>query len=397
MVKVFFSRKNALCNLYTALWCLYYLQGTLYEQGGIISKFILVVTLAMTLYLYVDVCFKYRLPSVLKAINVMLIVATVYGLIRIIEGDLKIGYMTLDKFAFLKVFYLSFMPVFAYFSFTKKGVVNQKWFNYWIWPFVIFAILTFYKEQSNLLEAALNGRTEFTMNSGYVFLSVIPLVAFQKNNLLKSATLVVCMLFMLLAMKRGAILLGATCTIFMFWNLLKVTKRTTRIWVVTIIGISLSVIIGYVLHLAETSDYFMFRYEQTMEGNSGGRDELYSTFFNYLTSQQSPINIIFGVGGQGVMRLFGQQAHNDWFEFAIDMGMVGLFVYILFWSRFYKTWRKIPRDSLVYISMGMLFIITFGKTFFSMSYSDWSVAAVSLFGYSIAVADDIVIKKILLT
>ena len=112
------------CNLYILLWVLYSLQGTLYASGSIISQGILAILLLWSIYYCFVVNTKYysrELPSFIKAVNIFLIMATIYGVVLILSG--KVLYITegdiikTSNFDYLKTIYISLLPIYSFFEF----------------------------------------------------------------------------------------------------------------------------------------------------------------------------------------------------------------------------------------------------------------------------------------
>jgi O-antigen ligase len=95
--------------------------------------------------------------------------------------------------------------------------------------------------------------------------------------------------------------------------------------------------------------------------------------------------LLFGYGADGSIKEVGIYAHNDWFEMLIDMGLLGVFVYGLFWTVFFIEWRKhkLDKDKLVYYILGGMLIVLLPRTFFSMLYSHLEITAGMLFSYCI--------------
>lgn len=72
-------------NIYTTVWCLYYMQGTLYPEGSVISRVLMGVFLLMSIYYFLKVLSFKRNHPVIKAFQYLAIMFGVYGLLRL--GD----------------------------------------------------------------------------------------------------------------------------------------------------------------------------------------------------------------------------------------------------------------------------------------------------------------------
>ena len=125
---------------------------------------------------------------------------------------------------------------------------------------------------------------EITNNAGYLFLSLIPIwVLFRKKPLLQYAGLAFCMSFILMGMKRGAILIGGVVVLYLIWQIIKNARGKQRVIVILLTAVLAVAGVYFVIDMMTSSDYFLQRLEATKEGNSSGRDSLYSFFWTYFT------------------------------------------------------------------------------------------------------------------
>ena len=227
---------------------------------------------------------------------------------------------------------------------------------------------------------------EITNNSGYLVLSIIPMFMFLKNRSLKQYLCwAFCLGLILLSMKRGAIIISILLIGIYFLYLFRESKRST------ILNIFFALIIALVgayysfEEMMSSSEYFQARVDKTMEGNSSGRDVIYTFFWEYYISETTPKEFLVGMGANATLDIFGQYAHNDWLEIAINQGLLGLMVYLLFWISF--LWiclkKNVPPD--VKVVLWMLFTIYFFKSVFSMSYREYTLYSSMILGYCIAV------------
>lgn len=223
-----------------------------------------------------------------------------------------------------------------------------------------------------------------TNNAGYLFLSILPmLVIYRKKPLLQFATFAFVMAFLIMGMKRGAIIIGAISAIYFMWRVVQSSRGNTRF---LFIFLSVAICVGVVyffIHEMATSDYMQQRLESTMEGNSSGRDDLYSFFWHYFTDEADVLHYLIGRGANGTLEIYNSYAHNDWLEIAVNQGVLGLVVYVFYFLGFYKTWKCATNTDAKTILALMLFIF-FAKTLFSMSYGDMTFVATAPLGYALA-------------
>ena len=76
-----------ICNFYIFLWCIYSLQGTLYESGSIISQMVLAILLVVSLFFVFYANVKFEIPPYMKALNVMLVMFTIYGVALLLSPE----------------------------------------------------------------------------------------------------------------------------------------------------------------------------------------------------------------------------------------------------------------------------------------------------------------------
>lgn len=377
-------------NLYILLWCIYYLQGTLYASGSIISQGILAILLALSVYYAFYVNFSLKTPSVIKALNLFVLMLTFYGLIYWLSGEVFTTTNGADRGAIneIKTIYISLLPIYAFYAFTAKGLITDKTIQKWFFVFVAMATVSYFRaEQEALQEAAMRGSMaeEFTNNTGYTFLALMPLLFFfNKKKLIQYAGLAYILAFIIMGMKRGAILIGV---IILFWFLYRTLKDATPKMQKRVFLLSVAILIAggfFVAHMLETSEYFQYRLEQTKEGATSSRDVIFSKLFSYFINETTPWQFFFGCGTNYTIVVAGNYAHNDWLELAINQGCLGIIIYLIFWICFYTVWRESNSNPIIYSSMGALLTIYFLSTLFSMSYGSMSIYATLCLGYCLA-------------
>ncbi len=380
--------------LYLLVILLIRLNGVLYPSGGIISLGLQMIMLLVSFYYTLYANMKYKLPLYFKALNILLVMFTVYGVYLILSGEEIIFQATLLKVSnmeYLRSIYISLFPIYPFFVFAKQGLLKEKTIRVWFFVFLVLAIRSFFRSQQLQLESAFargSSREEFTINVGYTFAALMPaLVAYYKRPIMQYLGLTVCSYFVLISMKRGAILIGAVCVLwFMVTNLRRTPKK--KRWLVVAVSI-LVVFAGIYLvnYMMETSDYFRYRLAETEAGNSSGRNELYKTFFNHFINEDNPLRFLFGNGANATLKIGYNMAHNDWLEIAINQGLMGLIIYLIYWISFYISWKKTKNQSQAFMAIGMVFIVYFISTLFSMSYNCVSMCAAMVLGYYLAVSD----------
>ncbi len=376
------------CNLYTAGWILYYLQGTVYTYGSPFAKVLLALLVSYSLLYVINNRKLYR-TSYFRIMFILFLLFVVYTGFRYAFGDTFIlGGVAKGKYEVLKNVIISFAPICCYYGYARKGYLTESWFRWGALALLLSAMASFYWEQSYRLSLAIaegSSREEFTNNTGYLFAAIVPMLVLMKSNSwYKYTLLVVAFIFALLAMKRGALLVISVASLMFIWGNLKRSSSFSKI-VIMLLSVAFFVVLFYgVTYMMETSDYFNYRLEQTREGSSSGRDEMYSEMIHYFINDSSFFSFLFGHGIDGTDLLFGNGAHNDWLEFAIDMGLLGLLFYFIYWIRLFKTWHTSRPLGIVGMAFGIIVVSEFLKSFYSFSINDIPIQLAPAFGYCLA-------------
>lgn len=373
---------------YILAWCLYDLQGLIVSKGSPIAQFVFIILLIISLYYFFVANIYYKLPIYFKGLNTLLAMFSVYGIFLIIGGYDAFDYhKQVPSFNYLKNIYISLLPVYAFYVFKKEGLITKRTLKFFIVAFFGFVTIKYFQNQREMLAYALlinSTKDEFTNNMGYLFLSLFPAcVYFYKTPLLQYILIGYCFVFLLMGMKRGAIIIGVVC---LFWFFLKSLKNASAKKKIGLLLLSVGLCYaGYAFahKQMESSLYFQKRIEDTLEGNSSHRDDLYSHFAYYFWNETSPLQFIFGTGANGTLKVSYNYAHNDWLEIAVNQGLLGIIVYLFYWIAFAKNVIK-TKSTQEKFALQLLFIIYFMRTIFSMSYGAMTIPATIILGYSFA-------------
>ena len=392
------SKYFNICNLYIILWCLYYLQGIAYTSGGAISQMLLLAIMLISGYYFVKVNFQYKLPTFLKVLNVFILVMSVYGIALMLDTrplyfDFEFT-QSVTKLEFLKTLYISLLPVYAMFYFTKQQLLTIASIQGLSIILILSTTLSYFQAQEEALEKALelgSQQEEFTNNMGYRFLQIFPLMFFwQRRPILQYIFMGYIFTFIIMGLKRGAILIGAVCLLWFLYRMMASSNKKTRMTIVLLTILMLIAGSYFVADFYDTSEYFQYRVDQTIEGGSSGRDNLYALLWEYFINQDSLTNILFGNGAMTTIMIVGNFAHNDWLELAICQGMLGISIYLAYFSSLFSIFRRSSNSNLIYNILGMVLLIMFASSLFSMSYNSLSLATTLSLGYCMAKQNEIV-------
>lgn len=387
----FSIKKINRCDFFLLIWVLYYLQGIAYPEGGILSLALLGVSLLISARCTIKVMQWRNDPIYFRGLNMLMLLFTIYGFILVLMGPSTLYYpipgKSMPSYNYIKSIYLSLLPIYPFYYYTKKGYLTAEHMRMWGVIFLISVTLSYFRTQREALEALIESGSKtdgITNNSGYLFLSCLPLlVLYRKKPIIQFAFLSFVMAFIVMGMKRGAIAIGLASSVYFMWQAITKSKGKTRF---LFIVLSISICIGSVLffiHQMSSSDYMMKRIEATLAGNSSGRDSLYTFFWKYFTEDASFIHYLIGRGANGTLEIYYNYAHNDWLEIAVNQGLLGIVVYAFYWFGFFKTWKRAKNiDAKTIIALTIL--IFFTETMFSMSYADMTYVSTSVLGYALA-------------
>lgn len=383
------KQKNALAlnkaDVYVGIYILYQLQDILYP-AGVINQ-----TLLLLFFIFSIIRgFKYILPLkkqsfLLTSTSLLLWMYIIYGAAFIISPPQYSAKGTPVYFYLLNSL-ISLLPILVFYDFLKNGVISKKRLIYYLLPLIILYILHYYRLQNFfIIQSAEEGifNEEFTNNTGYSFLSLIPLTLLLKNKLTRFSCMIILVIFIFSAFKRGAILITSIVLLVIFLNDLRNIKNIRNlISSVSLLLIASLLIINYVSNKYETSEYLQNRIESTEEGDTSNRDIIYGEVAqSYLNGNF--YQLLFGRGADSTFEAANNYAHQDWLETLHNNGILGAFLLFLFYLSIFLGVRKLKNKviSRVLISFWALFIICFLKSFFSMSIQGMELGTTMMLGY----------------
>ena len=381
-------KSSVVLHIYTLLWSIYFLQGTVFSHyGGGMAQMILVVLLLFSIYCFFYVNINYNINSYLKALNYLILMFTVYGIIRIINNNIVIftGLREVIPFYYLKNVYISLLPIYVYYLWAKIGVLNKNYLQIYLLLFLFLVSLSYIENYMNASKSAES--EEITNNMGIRFMTLIPMLFFlEKRRLLQYAALVYILTFVVMGMKRGAILLAVVLTIYFLYNSLKEASQKEKFYLL-LLSIVAIVLIGMVVEdLMANSAYFNRRVQQTLEGDASGRDSIYSTLWYAFLENGSLLHCLLGFGADATIEFAGNYAHNDWLELLINNGLLGIVLYVWYWWKFASLKNKIKEGKTNCAAVAYC-ITFFMLSLYSMSYDAMDIFSTMGLGYCVANGD----------
>lgn len=377
-----------ICGLYILIWCLYAFHWNEIFVGSIIDR-ISVLFLGFNILVSIICMSKIQtdisLNLFLRWIKVLLLLFCIYGGLYLIMGkqsDMLVA-MGVSPVSYIVGPLRSFLPVFAFYYFAKEGKLTEDMVKLCFFVLLmLYGAFSFIKTELMMSDVT---RIGFTNNMGYLFVALIPYVYVFRKSIIQYVSLAVVMLFILKAMKRGAILVAVIIACMFMWTKYKESRKSERAWIIIISVLFVLAAAYYIMTVMMNDAYFQYRIQATLEGDSSGRDEIIDSLRLYLANEASVFELLFGSGADATVSIAGNYAHNDWYEVLINQGVFGLIVYITYW---YQSYRYTRRCHGYEKSMILSFVLTyFLCCFFSMSYSCIPLAATLLLGYNLAKQD----------
>jgi len=352
---------------------------------------ILALNLSVSVWYAVKVLNLDDKPIFFKGLTLLLIVFSLYGFLHIFSSPRIIYYsseLQIPSYTYLKDIYLSLLPIYPFYYYTRFGYLTEGKLRRWVIIFFVSCTLSFFNYQQKAIEHALylgSQSTEVTNNIGYLFLSLIPATfIYRKKPVVQYLGFAIVITFLIVGLKRGAMLIGAIALVYSLRCSLVTAPRSAKR---TIILLSIFLLVGAALFIKyemQNSEYLMQRIQDTREGDDSGRKDIYLYFIQYFLHKTSLAQLLFGSGADGTLSIYGSYAHNDWLELAVDLGFVGVVVYVIYWCCLYKTW-KCAMNQNAKNAIALYGITFFMMTLFSMSYNGMTYLATSILGYYLAV------------
>lgn len=384
-----FGRINR-CDIYVGLSVLYILQGALYQQG-IINQVLQVVLLSWAIIVAAkEIRYLNHGHIFLRATTYLIALYLAYGVAFIVSGKVYQygnGGVT-STYGYLQSSLNSLLPIFLFYHYTGKGYLTQ---NRIVFYGLLF-LASFMVDYSFNLQQMIayyseigSKRVEFTNNSSYLFLLLFPFLYFYRSKWIQIGFLITIFYFLLIGMKRGAVLIGVLCVIIFLAHKLKRIKHNKNV-LIYIMGVFL-VFFSFYTYMKNTlsgSEYFIERVQQTLEGDSSGRDVIYSAIWNSAWNSGDLFHLVFGKGANSTIEVTdGWFAHQDWLETLCDTGLIGIFILISFYVAIFKECLRAKRlgRMSVYQPFFLMFVICLFKSFFSMSIQDMQVCQTMILGY----------------
>lgn len=372
------------CDYFVLIWVLYYLQGTLYT-AAVINKILQLIMFIWFIVIFYFVTQDSNKPKLLRATSALFAMYLIYGAIHILFGrNLNIGYQVQSYF-YLQKASNSLLPIFLFYYYTRKGYVSEKRMRIYFLVFLITSIVLYLRERTHMYDIATANQTGVTNNAVYGILALIPMVYyFYKKPLIQYILLAVLLFFVVMGAKRGAILAGGIC--MLYFVLVSFRSNRKKIYAFFLSALFVVLAFYYIEYTFRTNDYLAYRYEQTLDGNSSNRDIIYEFVWRAFWSESSVFSLLLGHGADATLSILGNFAHQDWLEIAFNNGIVGVYLFAMFFVGYIIDIKKVKHSltSWYLHAFVTVFIIGLAKSFFSAFISQIDLCMSLVIGYTLA-------------
>jgi hypothetical protein len=207
---------------------------------------------------------------------------------------------------------------------------------------------------------------------------------FPKKIILQYVLMGLCVVFIVMAMKRGAILIGAIVVLLFIWSNFRHASYKQKFIVLFVSALLL--MCGYMVvdYMLDNSHYFNARLKATEAGKMSGRNKLYPMIWQAFVNEPNLLIQLFGRGANGTLKIAPNYAHSDWLEILTNQGLMGISVFIAYWYCFWFNVKYKVRNIYDKLSLLMILCITFMQTIFSMSISSMEIYLTSVMGFCLA-------------
>lgn len=219
---------------------------------------------------------------------------------------------------------------------AEKGVLTDRFLGGAVLLLAIGCVLFFYQQGKIILEKKTHAEEyAFTNNGAYNFVYLLPLLFLLRSRWQKWLVFVVCMIFLILGAKRGAILAAVIPMLSFVGYELKNGRRSFLKSVLVVIATAAVSVLAYRMYMA--NEYLISRVQDTLAGDSSGRDKIYLDAWNIWSQAENPLNLLLGFGFDGTLTTSMHfRAHNDWLEILVDYGLLGVLFYAVLFVAFIR-------------------------------------------------------------
>lgn len=264
---------------------------------------------------------------------------------------------------------------------SEKGVMGEKFFSFaGIVLLLVSIIKYYYAERLALIELDRKDDFDITNNASISFLMILPMLFLIKSNIQKWSSLLVCIFFLISGAKRGNIIAAIIPLVLFVHCLFKDSRHSI---LKTIFALLVITGVSYLTYYwMITDEYLLYRIEQTAEGYSSGRSEIYLGAWKAWLDSNNFFTYLFGYGFDGTVHqplTLYRYAHNDWLEILVDYGLLGIPFYLMVFLSLIRPIKRVQTYEMKMVLLSSVFIWLF-KSAYSMGFTEeaFSIMMISM-------------------
>ena len=263
------------------------------------------------------------------------------------------------------------LPLSLFVYLSKKKVLDDRFITFAEIVLLSVAILDYYHTKNTIISSiGLGDDIDVVNNASVTFLMILPMLFLLKSNIQKWLSLLVCMFFLLMGVKRGNIFAAVIPIGLIIYSLFKNRRQGILKIILTFI---LLLVASYITYDWITSnDFLLYRVNKTIQGNSSGRDVIYTGAWHSWYDSNNIITYLFGYGFDATRHqilTMHRPAHNDWLEILVDYGLVGVLLYLAIFMTLLHQIKQIQSYKMKLLLLSA-FIIWFFKSVYSMGFTE---------------------------
>ena len=342
-------------SLFIFLFLVMYIgQGVIYEVGSPIAK------LGFSLYFLCSIFFIsnglrmghakvpfYRNLLLFIFLNLLYFIFNPKGITSIYISHFRTIYFTLSTFF-----------IFFYLSARNKISIHNMIMYFFILLLIAISNYFVYAKEIGL---DFNNQN----NAIYGIVMLLPFLFLIQNKLISFPLLFFLILFIILSLKRGAIissfLIAFSFFIFKFKessNNISYLKRFFSKFTIIILAIC---VFYFCIDFLLSNEIVLERFKNIENDGGSSRDIIFIDILTKSFQFSKMLNLIFGYGFVGSMNFaFGGTAHNDLLEVFSNFGLLGLTIFVGIWYKLRKIIlnRKLSkRDNYIVITILLVWIV----------------------------------------
>ena len=199
------------------------------------------------------------------------------------------------------------------------------------------------------------------LNISYNVLVLIPFLLQIKNKFLRYSTMLVSCGFIVLSMKRGAIVV-MVIMLAVYYYIQSKSGKAKKLSPGRVIVIIAMLVLAFVIVNKISNGFLLTRFSISELISGSDRDLLYGSAISDIKSR-SFIDLLIGKGSGSSLNIIGNGVHNEILEMIFSYGIIGLGIYLWLIVRGINTLRQLLKQknsATAYYAMALVYIIFVG-------------------------------------